>query len=114
LLTNLIKYRGRGKHGPDFRLAPLEESPVTYALRTSINRPGEPIFMPYVGLEFNSAKDAKDFYNLYSWEIGFGITKGRNRTNDNNYMTRQDIVCSCEVKIIYLYYQTSYNTELPI
>jgi hypothetical protein len=34
--------------------------------------------MPYVGLEFNSAKDAKDFYNLYSWEIGFGIRKGRN------------------------------------
>ena len=67
------------------------------AMRNSINRSGEPVFLPMVGMEFNSAKEAKDFYNLYSWEIGFGIRKGRNRTNDNNYTTRQDLVCSCEV-----------------
>ncbi|XP_066380798.1 protein FAR1-RELATED SEQUENCE 1-like [Miscanthus floridulus] len=47
-------------------------------------------------MEFNSAKEAKDFYSLYSWEIGFGIRKRRNRVNDNNYTTRQDFVCSCE------------------
>jgi len=75
----------------------LAENPVTQALKSYINRPGEPVFLPAVGMEFNSAKDAKDFYNLYSWEIGFGIRKGRNHTNDNNYMTRQDLVCSCEV-----------------
>lgn len=49
-------------------------------------------------MEFNSSKDAKDFYNLYSWEIGFGIRKGRNSRNGNDYMTRQDLVCSCEVR----------------
>ena len=96
--TNLLKYRGRGKHGPDFRLAPLEESPVSYALRTSINRPGELIFMPYVGLEFNTVKDAKDVYNLYSWEVGFGICFGsfaRNRVN--KMRTMQKIVCERQV-----------------
>jgi len=51
-------------------------------------------------MEFNSAKEAKDFYNLYLWEIGFGIRKGKNRVNDNNYTTRQDFVCSCEVNCI--------------
>ncbi|OQU86059.1 hypothetical protein SORBI_3003G007000 [Sorghum bicolor] len=88
--------RKRGKHGPEARIAPLEENPVTQAMKSYINRLGEPVFLPAVGMEFNSAKEAKDFYNLYSWEIGFGIRKGRNRTNENNYMTRQDLVCSCE------------------
>jgi hypothetical protein len=37
------------------------------------------------------------FYNLYSWEIGFGVRFGRDRKNDAMYTTRQDIVCSCEV-----------------
>jgi hypothetical protein len=48
-------------------------------------------------MEFNSAKEAKDFYNLYSWEIGFGIRRGRSKTNGNSYITRQDFVCSCKV-----------------
>ena len=75
----------------------MEESAITQAMRTSSSRSGEPVFLPAVGMEFDSAKEAKDFCNLYSWEIGFGIRKGRNRVNDNNYTTRQDFVCSCEV-----------------
>jgi hypothetical protein len=97
LVYTLFHTRTRGKHGPESRISPLEESPVIQAMRNSINRSGEPVFLPMVGMEFNSAKEAKDFYNLYSWEIGFGIRKGRNRTNDNNYTTRQYLVCSCEV-----------------
>lgn len=89
--------RKRGKYGPECRSSPLGETPLTQAMRTSVNRPGEPVFLPVIGMEFNSVKEAKDFYNLYSWEIGFGIRRGRSRTNDNNYTTRQDLVCSCEV-----------------
>ncbi|CAD6228294.1 unnamed protein product [Miscanthus lutarioriparius] len=74
----------------------MEESDITQAMRTSSSRSGEPVFLPAVGMEFDSAKEAKDFCNLYSWEIGFGIRKGRNRVNDNNYTTRQDFVRSCE------------------
>ncbi|CAD6264318.1 unnamed protein product [Miscanthus lutarioriparius] len=92
---NLLKSK-RGKHGPEARISAMEESAITQAMRTSSSRPGEPVFLPAVGMEFNSAKEAKDFYNLYSWEIGLGIRKGRNRVNDNNFTTRQDFVCSCE------------------
>ncbi|CAD6258724.1 unnamed protein product [Miscanthus lutarioriparius] len=92
---NLLK-RKRGKHGPEARISVMEESDITQAMRTSSSRSGEPVFLPAVGMEFDSAKEAKDFCNLYSWEIGFGIRKGRNRVNDNNYTTRQNFVCSCE------------------
>lgn len=92
---NLLK-RKRGKHGPDSRISPMEQSAITEAIRTSTSRKGQPVFLPAVGMKFNSAKEAKDFYNLYSWEIGFGIRRGRNKTNGNNYITRQDFVCSCE------------------
>jgi len=78
----------------------MEESAITQAMRTSSSRSGEPVFLPAVGMEFDSAKEAKDFYNLYSWEIGLGIRKGRNRVNDNNFTTRQDFVCSCEVFLV--------------
>ncbi|CAD6257791.1 unnamed protein product [Miscanthus lutarioriparius] len=45
---------------------------------------------------FNSFEEAKKFYNLYSWEIGFGIRISRGRKNDNDYITKKDICCSCE------------------
>ena len=78
----------------------MEQSAITEAIRTSTSRKGQPVFVPAVVTEFNSAKEAKDFYNLYSWEIGFGIRKGQNRVNDNNYTTRQDFVRSCEVFLV--------------
>jgi len=37
-------------------------------------------------------REAKEFYNLYSWEVGFGIRIGRSRINNNKYRTRQDLV----------------------
>ncbi|OQU76475.1 hypothetical protein SORBI_3010G151325 [Sorghum bicolor] len=88
--------RKRAKHGPDSKSSPLEESAISQAMRTASNRPLEPVFIPVVGMEFNLAKEAKDFYNIYSWEIGFGIRTGRSRVNNNKYTTRLDFVCSCE------------------
>ena len=89
--------RKRGKEGPDSRIAPMGESAISRALRTAGNREGQPVFLPYEGLEFNSCEEAKEFYNLYSWEVGFGIRKGGSRKNGYEYITRQDLVCSCEV-----------------
>lgn len=57
------------------------------------------MFYPYEGTTFSSYEEAKEFYNLYSWEIGFGIRESRSKKNGNNYTTRKDIVCSCEVCI---------------
>jgi hypothetical protein len=67
------------------------------AIASSGDREGEPVFFPHEGTTFSSYEEAKEFYNLYSWEVGFGIREWRSKTNANNYTTRKDIVCSCEV-----------------
>ncbi|WVZ71328.1 hypothetical protein U9M48_019922 [Paspalum notatum var. saurae] len=98
LITSFnYKMRKRGASGPDSRMAPMPESAVARALRNADLNNCEYVFTPSVGDEFNSCEEAKEFYNLYSWEVGFGIRYGRSRTNGNGYRTRQDIVCSCEM-----------------
>ncbi|KAG2617790.1 protein FAR1-RELATED SEQUENCE 5-like [Panicum virgatum] len=90
------KISRRAISGPDARIAPWEESAVSKALRAGEGRSNKSVFEPVVGTSFNSCEEAKDFYNLYSWEIGFGVRYGRSRKNSNKYRTRQDIVCSCQ------------------
>lgn len=87
------------RSGPDARIAPAEESAITRAIKTAPTREREPIFFPHEGTRFNSYEEAKEFYNLYSWVVGFGIRTSRGRTNDNDYTTKKDICCSCEVCI---------------
>ena len=69
------------------------------ALRRARTSPGEAIFFPHEGTIFNSREEARDFYNLYSWEKGFGVRFGRGKKNDSKYQTKLDIVCSCEVNM---------------
>lgn len=76
------------------RARPLEESLRSYAGRGS----GGPVLLPRVGMEFDSCEEAFDFYNLYSWEIGFGIRYSSNQTYRKNgqiYRNMQMIVCTC-------------------
>ena len=69
------------------------------AMRRARTSPGEAIFFPHEGTIFNSREEARDFYNLYSWEKGFGVRFGRGKKNDSKYQTKLDIVCSCEVNM---------------
>lgn len=48
---------------------------------------------------FSISGMAYEFFNMYSWEVGFGIRHGRSRMNGSNVRTRQDIICSCEVSV---------------
>ncbi|KAJ1288001.1 hypothetical protein BS78_02G054600 [Paspalum vaginatum] len=48
---------------------------------------------PAVGMLFNTPAEAYEFYNLHSWELGFGIRCNKNE--DKNAVT-QEIVCCCE------------------
>ncbi|KAG0519311.1 hypothetical protein BDA96_09G253100 [Sorghum bicolor] len=86
----------RAKEGPDECLSFTGDSAVSRAIATSAERSGQPIFYPYQGTTFNSFEEAKEFYNLYSWEIGFGIRVSRARQNGNECTTRRDLVCCCE------------------
>jgi len=85
------------REGPNARIVCNEESAVVSALKRGFKGPGCTIFYPYEGTIFNSCEEAREFYNLYSWEVGFGIRYGRSNKNNKGYTTRQDIVCSCEV-----------------
>ncbi|TVU33295.1 hypothetical protein EJB05_25105, partial [Eragrostis curvula] len=89
-------YRSRALKGPNSRIDTGLESAIAKAIRDAATRGEKPVFYPAMGTVFNSCQEAWDFYNLYSWEIGFGIRYGRSRTNDNEYMTKMNIVCSCE------------------
>ncbi|WVZ87594.1 hypothetical protein U9M48_034205, partial [Paspalum notatum var. saurae] len=46
---------------------------VERALRGSSTRKTEHIFEPVVGMVFDSREEAREFYNMYSWEVGFGM-----------------------------------------
>jgi len=52
---------------------------VEQAMRHSGDGPKEHMFLPKVGAVFPSLGDAYQFYNLYSWEVGFSIRKGTNQ-----------------------------------
>jgi hypothetical protein len=55
------------------------------------------IFEPYPGLEFDSEAEAFEYYNLYSWEMGFGIRKGKLDTNKDGYQRVRELVCQRQV-----------------
>ncbi|KAL6642189.1 hypothetical protein ACP70R_020370 [Stipagrostis hirtigluma subsp. patula] len=69
---------------------------VERALRDAGSREGVNIFQPCVGKVFGSPEEGYEFYNMFSWECGFGIRYGRSRTNKSGVRTKQDIVCACE------------------
>nr|XP_040258720.1 protein FAR-RED ELONGATED HYPOCOTYL 3-like [Aegilops tauschii subsp. strangulata] len=39
------------------------------------------VVSPKIGMEFDSLDEAYEFYNVYSWEIGFGIRLAKSRLN---------------------------------
>lgn len=92
-----FKKMARGRKGPDARVGPPRDfGAVETALRNSSDRTTEHIFEPVVSTAFDSIAEAYDFYNLSSWEVGFGIRYGSNRTNSDGYRTSQDLVCQLE------------------
>jgi hypothetical protein len=74
---------------------------VEAVLRASAGKKTAQIFTPTVGLVFDSLEEAFEFYNLYSWEVGFGIRYGINNTNKGNkYKTKQVIECGNAVSLL--------------
>ncbi|KQK17192.1 hypothetical protein BRADI_1g32951v3 [Brachypodium distachyon] len=75
------------------RISALENSIKNYAERKS-----NTVVNPMVGTSFDSLEDAYDFYNLYSWEVGFGIRYAKCRLNVHRKKCMQEIVCGCAGK----------------
>ena len=52
---------------------------IEKALSNSSTRKTKYIFEPTPGMTFDCVAEAVEFYNIYSWEVGFGSKKGDNR-----------------------------------
>ncbi|KAL6880649.1 hypothetical protein ACP4OV_012214 [Aristida adscensionis] len=65
------------------------------SLRNYAQKKSTVVMDPAVGTTFDSRAEAYGFYNLYSWEIGFGIRWSRNRKNSSKSVIMQTIVCCC-------------------
>ncbi|XP_037416279.1 uncharacterized protein LOC119278979 [Triticum dicoccoides] len=68
------------------------------AVRSYAENPTENVITPTVGTSFDSVGEAYDFYNLYSWEKGFGIRYSKSRLNVERTKCMQEIVCGCSGK----------------
>jgi len=80
------------------RISALESSLTSFAERKMVV-----VVHPAIGTCFDSITEAYDFYNLYSWEYGFGIRYGKSRSNNMNSKTLQEFYCGCAVSQHYIY-----------
>lgn len=89
------------------RKSALEQAMMKFADRKS-----DYIINPEVGTEFDDVEEAYEYYNLYSWECGFGIKwgkkrhsedkKNRRKINEERYQLGQEFNCSCSVSTVLL------------
>lgn len=90
------------------RHAPTEYPPsagrisaLKKTLRGYAEKKTDTVIVPSVGSNFDSLGEAYDYYNLYSWEIEFGIRYGKSRLNVERTKCMQEIVCGCSLSIVF-------------
>lgn len=92
------KRRPRGPPVPDERPPSVGRVPaLESSLHGFANRQSEVIVNPTMGTVFDSLPEAYEFYNLYSWESGFGIRYGKSRQNVRGSKCMHEIVCGSAV-----------------
>ncbi|RLN25051.1 hypothetical protein C2845_PM07G08760 [Panicum miliaceum] len=72
---------------------------VERALRGADDRGDRCIFEPELGKVFESTQEAFEFYNMYSWAVGFGIRSGRSRESKGGRRTMQCKILSAHVRV---------------
>uniref|UniRef100_A0ACD5YHG4 Uncharacterized protein n=1 Tax=Avena sativa TaxID=4498 RepID=A0ACD5YHG4_AVESA len=80
-----------GSARPDCAPCANSVSALEKSIRGFAERKTENVVNPTLGTSFDSLAEAYDFYNLYAWEMGFGIRYGRSRSNAGRAKRRQDI-----------------------
>ena len=84
---------------PDERETPAGHvSALEKALTGFAERQTDAVVFPAVGTSFDSLVEAYDFYNLHSWEMGFGIRYAKSRLNAMRSKSMQEIVCVRSVR----------------
>lgn len=86
-----------GAVGPGRAPCPDRMTTLEKSVRLFAESQGDNVIVSKLGLSFDTLGKAYDFYNLYSWEKGFGIRYGKSRLNVNRTKCMQEIVCGCAV-----------------
>ena len=101
-------HRNTKFEGAEYRdPVPGKQSALQQALMKFADCRNGYVINPIVGTEFDNCDEGYEYYNLYSWECGFGIRWGKKRwsekkcKNDQNrtkrYQLGQEFYCSCRV-----------------
>jgi hypothetical protein len=86
-----------GKAPVEREVNPNRKTALELSMRAYIAKRDGNVVNPAVGTSFDSLDEAYQFYNLYSWEVGFGIRFAKSRLNVNRVKCMQEIVCGCAV-----------------
>jgi hypothetical protein len=88
-------------------------SALESAFRGFAERDSDAVVNPKVGTVFDCVGEAYDYYNLFSWECGFGIRYGKSRTNVRGTKCMQELLCSCSVRMqIHLFiHEMQFDTD---
>lgn len=87
-----------GRAPPDRTHRADRQSALEKSVRCFAEKLGDEVIDPCLGTTFESINEAYDFYNLYSWEHGFGIRYGKSWLNSQKTKCMQEIVCGCSGK----------------
>jgi hypothetical protein len=81
----------------EFAMLPCQLSAFEKSIRGYAVKPTDLVINPEIGTSFDSIEEAYDFYNLCSWEVGFGIHYGKSRLNIEMEKCMQEIIYGCAV-----------------
>ncbi|KAM3277181.1 hypothetical protein ACQJBY_045174 [Aegilops geniculata] len=81
-----------GKQPLDRAPCPERVGALEKTIRGYAKTLGDRVVEPSVGITFDSLGEVYDFYNLYSWELGFGIRYGKSRLNSEKTKCMQEVV----------------------
>ena len=69
-------------------------SALELTIRSYAEKKTETVIVPAMGASFDTLGEAYDYYNLYSWEVGFGVRYGKSHLNVERTKCMQEIVCT--------------------
>ena len=105
--------RNTKSSSPDCRPpVPNRPSALQSAVMRFAEHKSEQVMNIQIGTEFDNLDEGYDYYNVYSWEIGFGIRwgrkrwsakqRGKNMADMKPYQLGQELYCSCRVRAVFM------------
>ncbi|KAM3331702.1 hypothetical protein ACQJBY_027566 [Aegilops geniculata] len=87
-----------GKAPEEREMKPDRKTTLELSVRAYAKKRHGPVVNPTIGTSFDSLDEAYEFYNMYSWECGFGVRLAKSRLNVHPKRCMQEILCACASK----------------